>query len=504
VNKSPGWTSDPNGAEMGGMSTEAEDQTAGRVIEGLFGPQEAQAAKPAERGRGRPRLRCADRQQVVMRHGPLDALLAEDHPARLVWRYVESMDLEPLYRMIQAVEGEAGRPTTDPKILLALWLYATTEAVGSARRLTELCQDHAAYQWICGGVGMNPHTLADFRVEHGEFLDTLLSDTVAALVHEGLVSLERVAQDGVRVRASAGAASFRRAATLEECQAQAGEQVRQLRKELESDPGATSQRQKGARERAARERLERVQRALGQARELEKKRQEQAPKQAPAQAHGEDQEPGAGPGAPGPEKKEEKKPKEPRASTTDPEARVMKMADGGFRPAFNVQFATDTASQIITGVDASNSGSDHGQMSPMVQQHQDRYGQRPGQVLVDGGFAALADIEKVSAPEVGVEVFAPVQKPRKPGQDPFQRRPGDSDLIAAWRARMGTQQAKEVAATAECVNAQARNRGLRQFLVRGLEKVRSVALWLALAHNLVRAAALRAEAALRALVAVVS
>jgi transposase len=429
-----------------------------------------------------------------MRCEALDAALPEDHPARVVWEYVESIDFGPLYEQVKAVEGMAGRRATDPKILTALWLYATLNAVGSARQIERLCETDAAYQWICGGVGVNYHTISDFRTEL-TFLDRVLTQSVAGLCYERLVSLTRVAQDGVRVRASAGAASFRREATLEECYAQAQEQVRQLREELESDPGASNQRQRSARERAVRERTERIGRALERVRELENKRQEQAGKE------GSDKPPEDGPG-PGSGGQGDKKARQPRGSTTDPEARVMKMADGGFRPALNVQFATDTKSQIITAVDVSNSGSDMGQMGPMVEQHQERYGQRPQEMLVDGGFVKQEDIEQVSAPGIGVRVFAPVRKPKTEGQDPCRRQRRDSDVIAEWRERMGTDAAKEIykerASTAECVNALARNRGLRQFLVRGIQKARAVALWFALAHNLFRAATLRAAGALRA------
>jgi transposase len=428
------------------------------------------ASEPAEPELpGQPRLRRAERQQVVMHVASLDSLLAEDHRARLVWEYVQGLDLGALYEPIRAVEGTAGRNAIDPRILLALWLYATLDGVGSARQLARLCEDHVAYRWICGGVSVNYHTLSDFRTAHPAFLDELLTQSAATLMHEGLVSLHRVAQDGMRVRASAGAASFRRRATLEECQTQAREQVETLRQEIEADPAAGTRRQQAARQRAARERSERVAQALGELAEIEAKKQG------------------------------EKKDKA-RASTTDPEARVMKMGDGGFRPAHNVQFATDTASQVITGVEVVNAGSDAGQMPPMIEQHQQRYGQTPEEALVDGGFAQLEDIEEVSSPDVGTTVYAPVQKPRKEGRDPYLPLPSDSATIAEWRQRMGTPQAKEIykerAATAECVNAISRNRGLRQFLVRGLVKVRTVALWFAIAHNLMRAVALRAQAAL--------
>jgi len=421
---------------------------------------------------GPPRMQRPDRYQMVMRPAALDELLAEDHQARLVWEYVCGLDLTPLYQEIRAVQGRAGRDPIDPRILLALWLYATLDGVGSARQVDRLCEAHVAYEWICGGVSVNYHTLSDFRVGHGEFLDGLLTASVATLLNQGLVKLERVAQDGVRVRASAGAASFRRRPTLEECQTEAAEQVEALRKELEADPSGGSKRQKAARQRAARERSQRIRQALAE-----------MPKAESAKK---------------PEDKEKA-----RVSTTDPEARVMKMADGGFRPAVNVQFASDTASQIVTGVEVINSGSDQGQMPPMLEQHQARYEQVPAATLVDGGFANKEDIERVSGPEFGTVVYAPVPEPKKnKDRDRYQPLEGESATIAEWRRRMGTAEGKAIykdrASTAECVNAIARNRGLRQFLVRGLKKIRAAVLWFALAHNLVRAATLRAVAALRA------
>jgi transposase len=418
---------------------------------------------------GRARVQSAERQQVVMQMASLDSLLVEDHRARLVWEYVRGLDLTALYARIRAVEGRAGREAIDPRILMALWLYATLDGVGSARQVDRLCEDHVAYRWICGGVSVNYHTLSDFRTAHAEFLDDLLTQSAATLMHEGLVTLRRVVQDGMRVRASAGAASFRRRKTLQECQVEAKAHVEALRQELEEDPGATNRRRDAARRRAAQERSERIRKALEELAKIESKKKADEKDQA-------------------------------RASTTDGDARVMKMADGGFRPAHNVQFATDTASQVIAGVDVVNTGSDQGQMPPMVDQLQQRYGQAPEEMLVDGGFAKKEDIEKMASPEVGTTVYAPVQKPKKEDRDPHQGRPGDSAAIADWRVRMGTPEAKEIykerASTAECVNAISRNRGLRQFLVRGLAKVRTVALWFAIAHNRMRAAALRAPRAL--------
>jgi transposase len=422
--------------------------------------------------KAKPRLVLPNRSQIELRSVDLDGILPQDHRARIIWAYVEGMDLTPLYDKMVAVEGVGGHPSTDPRVLMAVWLLGTIEGVGAGRAIFRLCTRDDAYRWICGGVPMNYHTVCDFRVGHADLLDGLLTDGVAALMAEGLVTLERIAQDGVRVRASAGAASFRRVPTLEECLGQAKEQVEALRKELDSDPAACSKRVHAARERAAQEREERVTAALEQAKKLR-------------------------------ETKAEKDKERARASTTDPDARVMKMGDGGFRPAFNGQFATDTASQVVVGVDVNNCGSDLGQMEPMAQQVEQRYGERPDEHLVDGGYTKHDDIDK--AAQAGTTVYAPVPKARKAKDENKEPRdehvplPSDSKAVADWRERMATPQAKEIykerAATAECVNALARNRGLRQFLVRGLAKVRAVMLWMALAHNLMRAVNLRAAAA---------
>jgi hypothetical protein len=251
---------------------------------------------------------------------------------------------------------------------------------------------------------------------------------------------------------------------MKELLAEAQEQITALKAELNTDPAAASRRQQAARERAARERAERVQAALGQFAAVEAAKK--------------------------PAKKDQA-----RVSTTDPEARVMKMANGGFNPAYNVQFATDTESQIITGVDVINSGSDRGQLAPMVEQHAERYDERPQAMLADGGFAKNEDIATSAAQ--GTLVYAPVQQAKKADIDPHTPRAHDTPAVAAWRERMATDEAKEIykerASTAECVNALARNRGLQQFRVRGRPKVLAVVLWYVLAHNLMRAETLREQ-----------
>jgi transposase len=434
-------------------------------------PTEPTDQRP-EAARGAPRVQRPDRNQIELRSVDLDGLLPADHRARLVWAFVEGLDLEPLYARIRATEGEPGRPPIDPAILTALWLYATLEAVGSARALDRLCAEHDAYRWLAGGVGVNYHTLADFRVAHGELFDRILTESVAALLVEGLVTLDRVAQDGVRVRASAGSHSYRQGDALTAAVTLAETQVAALRAELEDDPGATSRRVAAARERAAAERIERAKRALARLPELEARK-------ARRSYRGRRDVP-------------------PRVSSSDPDAEFMKFADGGVRPAYNAQFATDTASQIIVGLDIGTE-TDQRQLGPMVDQLQGRYGRAPHEHLVDGGYRTLPELERLAGPAIGTTVFMPVPQPRnRSARDRHRPRRGDLAAVAEWRIRMGTDEAKAIyrerAATAECVNAIARNRGLTAFRVRGRTRVRAVLLWFALAHNLMRAVSLRAAA----------
>jgi transposase len=437
----------------------------GLLFEMPDGPSPQPAAKPPRIGA--KRIRYAIRDQVEFQECSLDELLPDDHEARTVWKYVCDLDLSELVDAIQAVESGPGQPPADPRILMALWLYATLRGVGSARELNRLCRYHAAYRWLCGKVSMNHHTLGDFRVDHADLLDRLLTQSVAVLMAEGLVTLDRVAQDGMKVRASAGAASFRRQMTLEQALQDAELQVEALRTEIESDPAAANKRQQAARRRAATERTERIRAALAQ-----------LPQVAAA--------------------KKAKERDNARASTTDPDARVMKMGDGGFRPAFNVQFATATGSQIITGVEVINSGGDQGQLLPMMEQHEERYEEAPKEALADGGFVKKDDIEQLAPPQGGTIVYAPVMKAKDPNIDPHTPREDDSPAVADWRKRMATPEAKEIykqrASTAECVNALARNRGLQRFNVRGLPKARAIVLWYVLVHNLMRAVALRSKA----------
>ncbi len=429
---------------------------------------ERKGVAPTRREEVRVRRPVRNQIQLVMQD--LDATLPEDHQARAIWDFLDRLDLSAFYASIQAVEGGPGRPASDPQVLLALWVYATVEGVGSARKLARLCQEHDAFRWLCGGVPVDYHLLSDFRREHQEALDELLTQILATLMAENLVTLKEVAQDGVRVRTSAGSGSFRRKARLGEFLEAAQARVDRLAQEREhSDPGVT-RRERAARERAARERLERVEQALAHMPEMEAAKERQAKHAGKAR---------------------QAKLKEPRVSTTDPEARVMKMADGGFRPAYNVQLATDVESQVIVGVAVTNRGTDQGEGLAVEEQVVQRTGRHPGAYLVDGGFVDLEDIRALEGR--GVRVYAPPK--RREGAQVVRWKPGTKPGVLAWRERMETEEGqttyKHRASTAECVNAQARVKyGAQRYTVRGMTKVTGIVLLLAITHNLLRWAAL--------------
>lgn len=428
----------------------------------LFEVTEVEVDRPDGMTRARPRLQRPVRDQVMLRPVDLESLLPEDHRARLVWAFTEGLDLSAFHARIRAVEGHPGRPPIDPAILVALWLYASLEGVGSARALARLCDEHDAYRWLCGGVGVNHHTLADFRVAGADLLQELLAQSVAALLAGGHVTLERVAHDGLRVRASAGASSYRGRDGLERALRDATAHMDRLRAELDADPAATSRRIAAARQRAARERMERVRDALDRLPALEAAR-----------------------------RRKRRGPEKARVSTTDPAARVLKMGDGGYRPGWNAQLTTDVGSGVVVAVGVGGV-TDAGCLRPAIETVERRHLRRPREALADGGYVDLAEIAALA--EGGTTLYAP---PKRRAARPPQK--ADHPAVAAWRVRMETEEAKTIyrqrASTAEWVNAQARERGLQRLRVRGAERVTCVLVWFALAHNLVRAAAIRGAAA---------
>jgi transposase len=425
---------------------------------------EATTVQPSPDAAAPPRLRKPDRTQVLLRPCSLEELLAPEHEFRTLWAVVQKLDLSGFYKGLICRGSTPGRAATDPQLLVGLWLGASTRGISSARELERLCVENDAFKWLCGGVGINHHTLSDFRVDHGQALDNLFTDVLAMLIANDLVSVGRITQDGLRVRANAGLNSFKKAEKLSAALEAAKSHVQALKEQAEAetnkpDDQKRSARQQAAQERAARERQERVERAMGQMPELERIKKKRHGKQTAQPA---------------------------RASITDDTARKMKMPDGGFRPAYNVQLAADTDSRAILAVQVSNQGTDQPHSEPVREEVERRTGQTVQEHLIDGGFIKLDAIERAEAS--GVKIYAP-PKQTKARPDPYTPVIGDSPEIIQWRQRMKTEEAKEIykerASTSETINADVRcHRGLSPFLVRGMDKVLCVALWSALAYNL--------------------
>jgi len=431
---------------------------------------------------GEARVIRADRSQTRWDFIDLEAMLPCDHRARIVWGFVETLDLSDLYAAIKSREGEAGRPAADPAVLLALWLYATVEGIGSARALDRLTARDLAYRWIAGGVPLNYHGLADFRVGHIAVLDRLLTESVTALINEGLVSLADIAVDGTKVRANASKESFKTGTKLMQIEAEVAARLAALKAEIDRDPEASSRRQRAARERAARDVKERAGRARKALEQIQAEKAERAKRHA----------------------KDEAKKSEAKASLSDPEARNMRFADGAIRPAYNAQIAAAPKEGVIVSVDMTDRRNDAGLAAPMVDDVVRRYGEAPQRLLVDTNYATAEDIAALAEHAAGpVMVYAPPPTERddvtpEALRNRKSKRAREPQSVKDWRSRMASEAGKKfygLRKLIERINAHCKNHGFGFLMVRGLIKAQSVALLHALANNLMAAHRLRAQAA---------
>jgi transposase len=479
-------------------------------------------------------VRCKpiNRQQLLFRPVDVEKLIEPDHPARAIWELTGKADLTPFYADLEAVEGVAGRPPWDPQLLTSLWIYAYKEGINSAREITRLCTYHPAYQWLTGLQVINHHTLADFRTEHREALDELFIEILGVLSHEGLITLERVMQDGTKVKACASDKSFHRKATLEDHLRLAREQVKQM-----GDPESeeVSQRVAKARERALREKQERLKEALEVLDQMQAARTKASAKEG-----------------------DKGKQKQVRVSSTDPQARVMLQAKGGYGPSYNTQISTDAKAKVIVAVGVSQSADDGGELIPAVERIEANLGEKPRQIVADGAYPTQDNIAAMA--KEGIDLIGPMPERKKAGQDLLKRRgvspefypqafsydsstdryscPGSKVLVfeteeqqsgwvrrryrarrsdcracpfqgqccpetqrgrslvrmqptperVAFQAKMETAEAQQIykqrAGVAEFPNAWIKDKiGLRQFRLRGLAKVTMEALWACLTYN---------------------
>ena len=412
-------------------------------------------SRPAPRYRALHRDRCL--------HASLDQLLPPDHDARAVWHLAQQLDFSAYHARVKAVEGRPGKPPFRPDVLFALWLFACLRGVGSSRELHRRCREDLPFQWLCGGDPPDYHTLADFYSDHAERLRDLFVSHVAALRSQGLVDLKRVTLDGTKVPGDASAASFHREPTLQRHLAEAQAHVDAWQKERACSQGLTA-RQQAARRRAARERDERLRRAVEAVHAVQRQRAAIANRK----------------GAPPPEVA--------RASEADADVRRMKFPDGGFALAYNVHTVLELSNELVVTTAVTNQQSDNGLLRPLMEQVEREQGSKPQEVLADSGFIDAQDIDHLEG--AGVCVVMPPKnekKEKKAGLDPYARKRRDKPRVAAWRARMGTPPAqaayRQRCGPAERVHAWMEQRRWRRFRLRGLVKAGIEALWQALAHN---------------------
>lgn len=409
------------------------------------------------------------RNQIEMNLFSLDELIVPDHKARAIWDFVNQMDTRPCFRGINTFYGETGRPASSPKVLFALWLYSILDGNSSARKLEELCKNHIVYQWIAGGIPINRTMLAEFRSNNSIKFEDLLTSCLAVMVQAGILKDTDFAQDGTRVKANAGFNSYRREETLLNLKRELLEYIKIL--DAESTSNGYDKREKNTAERIAKDRMNRVDQALRnleQAREVKKEN-----------------------GKKNSDYPTEEELKDVRASTTDPEVRKMKMGDGGFRLAYNVQFATGMNSRVIYGVNILQTldAGEAPEMMLRVHQRLQKLGMPEAKNWVaDSAYSSKDDVNQSAALFPRCRYYAPA-KPRK-GIDPKKPLKNDSEAILNWRKLIGNEEVEDVyrlrCSTAEFSNAQVKNRGLDKFSVRGLIKAKGEALLYAIALNVSR------------------
>lgn len=321
-----------------------------------------QASSVAHKPDAPPRFKVIDRHQSFFRTVDVETLIEEDHAARAIWKVVEKLDLNGFSEQVRAVKGSAGRSSIDPRLLVSLWIFAYSQGIGSAREISRQCAYHPAYQWLTGVEEISGHTLSDFRVKHKTALEKLFVEVVGVLSAEGFVKLNRVMQDGTKVRALAAADSRRRRQTLEEHLQQARAQCEALAQITESEASLVQLR---ARERGAEERAARLALAVAQIQQLE-----------------------ATTG------------KEERVSSSDPEARNMKQPDGGFAPSYNVQTTTAATGKAIVSLEVTQAGNDFQQFTPAMDRLRRTLESKPDQAVVDGGYISQENVVEAATNEV--------------------------------------------------------------------------------------------------------
>lgn len=391
-----------------------------------------------------PRYIPIDRNQQVLQPLNIEKLVVADHPARKIWAVVGELDLSRFEQDIQAVEGRAGRNTFPPHLLISIWIYAYSKGLHSAREIERQMAYEPGLQWLAGLRTVNHHKLSDFRVAQGEALRELFTQVLAMLTMKKLITLERIATDGTKIRAHVNKKSFSRAERIRRHLKLAKQHVEELERQEAEE--ATTQRQQSARRRAAREQEQRLTEALTEIQRLQA------------------------------DKKPNKK-KEPQASTTDPTARFMWTADAGVAPAYNVQVSSDAEHGLIADITVVNDPQDAQQLAPAVDRLRETFGRYPEQMLADGGYTNNESVVEMAEREVdfygrfGGRTRKPsgraVQRHEDYHQDRFQHDEAANEFVCPAGKRLRRKQTRSYgkarrqdvweAAAADCRECEARS-----------------------------------------------
>jgi transposase len=323
----------------------------------------------------RPKYIGLNRNQMMWLATDLEQLIPADHTARAIWALIGRLDLKAFEEEIKSVEGEGGRPLWPPGLLISVLLYAYSQGVSAVRQMERMMEEEPGMRWLCAGQVINYHTLADFRMGQKSRLEGLFTGVLAVLEQEGLIDLSTVMQDGTKVRAVAGKESFHRRKTLEEHRERAREALWQLEEQSPNEPEAERRTvAEAARQRAVREKVERMQAAL---QELEQREAAAKPGHA----------------------------SELRVSESEPEARKMKQSDGGWAPSYNVQTSTDAKQKILLAVSVTQEANDVEQLQPAIQQIEIHTGSKPKRVITDGGYTSRENVSAMASQQI--EFVAP-------------------------------------------------------------------------------------------------
>jgi transposase len=334
-------------------------------------------------------LAAVDRRQLVMRTVDVELLIDEDHSARSIWELVGRLDLSLYYAQIASVQGRAGREHTDPRLLVSLWLYAYSRGISSAREIARQCEYEPAMQWLCALEPVSHRTLSGFRSDYKAALDDLFVQVLAMLSAEGLITLERVTLDGTKIKANAGGNTFRRKDKIQAHLELARQQVQAMEAQA-AEEEKVAKRHAAARRRAVRQRKSRLEAALREVERLQR------------------------------DKKHDRESFAARASTTDPEAHVMRNGEGGTVPSYNVQLVTDTTCGLIVNVEATTDAIDYRQLEPALDRCQQTLGCRPQQMVADGDYTNHASVHAAAA--CGVDFYGSWQASWKPRERDAQGR----------------------------------------------------------------------------------